>query len=104
MEHLAERFVDDITRIHRALSQTSDLRPSQLVNGLFEELVSLCTQTLSTSVTKKASTSSYFYHVVADLNSDTQEQIHPKHHPTLTAIMRSSREPPRVPLGRSYLW
>jgi nicotianamine synthase len=54
MEHQVKRFINDITRVHRALSQTADLRPSELVNGLFGELVSLCNQTLSTSSTKQA--------------------------------------------------
>jgi hypothetical protein len=50
-----ERIIRNVTRLHAAISQEPDLRPSSRVNGLFKELVSLCTQTLSQSRVSKAS-------------------------------------------------
>lgn len=50
-----ERIICNVTRLHAAISQEPDLRPSNRINGLFKELVSLCTQTLSQSKLSKAS-------------------------------------------------
>ncbi len=51
-EREAEGYVNAVLRLHRELSLLKDLRPSEHVNGLFNELVTLCTTTLSEPVTK----------------------------------------------------
>ena len=43
----AERIIRNITGIHAILALEPDLRPCPHVNGLFEDLVCLCTQNLS---------------------------------------------------------
>jgi hypothetical protein len=46
-EDKAEMVIRNITNIHAILTLEPDLRPCPHVNGLFEELVCLCTQNLS---------------------------------------------------------
>jgi hypothetical protein len=51
-EREAEGYINTVLRLHRELSLLRDLRPSECVNRLFNELVTLCTTTLSEAVTK----------------------------------------------------
>jgi hypothetical protein len=48
-----ERLVTHIITLHTELSSLSDLRPSEEVNKLFEELVGLCTRTVGERVASK---------------------------------------------------
>jgi hypothetical protein len=56
-------FLSRVVALHQTLSQLSNLSPSKAVNALFRELVSLCTQTLSTSVTERARPPPHFPHL-----------------------------------------
>lgn len=42
-----ESIIGGITRLHAILVREPDLRPCGRINSLFEELVSICSQTLS---------------------------------------------------------
>jgi len=51
-EREVEGYIKTVLRLHRELSLLKDLRPSECVNGLFNELVTLCTTTLSGALTE----------------------------------------------------
>jgi hypothetical protein len=49
----SDALIANLIRIHTELSLRTDLRPCEDINRLFEELVELCTQTVSERVADK---------------------------------------------------